>query len=161
MIGEFIRWQVLSWLGVAALAFGVAAFVYAGETAFARRSVVTSGTVEEVRRSGVLYTDDGSSQVEYHGRVRYIVKGTEVVSNRMRLAGCDVPVCPAPKEGQIIHVAYDSENFNRAVRTSAAGLPYWPMPGPFVWILGLMGLIPLIGAVANLVWIWPVLRTKS
>nr|WP_062340473.1 DUF3592 domain-containing protein [Herbidospora sakaeratensis] len=161
MIGEFIRGQVLRWLGVAALVLGVAAFAYSEETAFARRSVVTSGTVEEVRRSGVLYTDDGSSQVEYHGRVRYTAKGAEVVSNRMRLAGCDVPVCPAPKEGQIVYVAYDSENFNRAVRTSAAGLPHWPVPSPLVWVLGLIGLVPLIGAVVNLMWIWPALRTKS
>ncbi|GAB1822321.1 DUF3592 domain-containing protein [Herbidospora sp. RD11066] len=159
MVGQFLRWQVLVWFGIAAMTYALIAWVYAEETAFARRSVVTQGTVLDVQRGGVTYSHDGQSALEYSGRVRYRANGTDAVA-RMKVAGCTTTVCRPPSVGESVWVSYDPDRPGRAVLSPSSGLPEWPVPGPFVLILVAMGLIPLLAGVANLVWIWPVLRAR-
>ncbi|WP_062435252.1 DUF3592 domain-containing protein [Herbidospora daliensis] len=144
----------------AAVLLVVAGWRYADQTSFARRSVVTTGTVADVIRSGVFYQDDGPAITDYSGRVHYQVKGADVLSNRLKLVSCSLPSCPVPTAGQTVTVAYDTHNFNRAVRSGPGGLPHWPMPNVIVLVCGVLGLAFLAAVAINVAWIWPVLRTR-
>nr|WP_062341332.1 DUF3592 domain-containing protein [Herbidospora sakaeratensis] len=159
MIGTFFRQHVLPWTLSGLALLGVAAWLYADHTAFARRSVVATGTVTELQRGGVQYSHDGQPSMEYHGRVSYLVDGVEVVS-RMLLVYCSTAPCDPPPVGSAVTVAYDPEQPGRAVRSSPDGLPRWPKPNLVSVGLVALGLLSLAAVVINVVWIWPVLRAR-
>ncbi|WP_062435250.1 DUF3592 domain-containing protein [Herbidospora daliensis] len=159
MIATFFRQHVLPWtLGGLAL-LGLAAWLYADQTAFSRRAVVAAGKVTELQRGGVQYSHDGQPGMEYHGRVSYMVDGVEVVS-RMRLEYCSTTRCDPPQPGSVVTVAYDPQQPGRAVLSSAEGLPTWPIPNLVSIFLLVIGLVSLAAVVINVVWIWPVVRAR-
>ncbi|MCT9931521.1 hypothetical protein N5079_14990 [Planotetraspora sp. A-T 1434] len=147
----YFRRHVLPLLGIGLPLLALSIWLYADQASFARRAIVTTGTVQEVLRGAPIYRDDGQTSVRINGRVRYTANNVEIVSV-VPLGSCGgglAATCVSSKAGDTIKVAYDPTDVGRAKVVPWSGLPMWPVPHVLIWATALISLVCLVAAGIN------------
>ncbi|MBE3016230.1 hypothetical protein IL992_44860 [Microbispora sp. NEAU-D428] len=153
----YFRRHVLPLLGIGLPLLALSIWLYAGQTSFARRAAVTTGTVQEVLRGAPIYRQDGQASVTINGRVRYTANNMEIV-NLIPLGSCGAGLaatCVFSKAGDTIKVAYDPTDVGRAEVVPWSGLPTWPVPHVWISVAALISVICLIAAGINVMAVRP------
>jgi hypothetical protein len=156
----YFRRHVLLLLGIGILSLTFATWSYIDTTSFARRALITTGTIEEVLRRPT-YGYDGLTGASIHARVRYRADDEEVV-RLIRLGYCEGAgqVCFLQKPGDTITVAYDPGHVARAVIAPRGELAAWPLPGLLAGCGFLIGVACLVATVINVVTMRPIRRSE-
>ncbi|GAA4577033.1 hypothetical protein [Planotetraspora kaengkrachanensis] len=154
----YFRRHVLLLLGIAIVSLAFATWSYADATAFARRALITTATIEEVLRRPA-YGVDGLTGTAISARVRYTAGGEEIVKV-IPLSHCDGAgqVCFLDKPGDMIRLAYDPGDVGRTALAPRGEPPAWPWPGLRTGIGLLVGVVCLVAAVINVVTMRPIRR---
>jgi Protein of unknown function (DUF3592) len=140
------RRRILLMIGLLLLA--LAAWRFAGRTAFADRAVTTAAVIHDLSQGPFLQSEDGRRSFTAYATVRYDVDGT-LTQGRVALSGCRGGACPSRRQrGDTITVAYDPRQVNR-VDLASRVVGRHPLLDPWVQALVLMGVSFLVAAAVN------------
>jgi hypothetical protein len=151
---DLARWhprlrRVLLMIGL--LLFGLAAWRFAGRTAFADRAVIATGVIEDVFQGPFLAAEDVRRSFTVYATVRYEVDGT-LARGRVVLSGCRGGACPGRyQRGDTVTVAYDPRQID-TVDLAGRVVGRHPLLDRWVLALLLMGVIFLVAAAGEMVW---------
>jgi Protein of unknown function (DUF3592) len=139
------RGRILLLIGLLLLA--LAAWRFAGRTAFADRAVTATAVIDDLSQGPFLQSEDGRRSFTVYATVRYDVDGTPT-QGRIALSGCR-DTCPARRQrGDTITVAYDPRQVT-SVDLASRVVGRHPLLDPWVLALVLMGVTFLVVAAVN------------
>jgi hypothetical protein len=99
------RRRILLLIGL--LLLPLAAWRFAGRTAFADRAVLATAVIDDLSQGPFLQSEDGRRSFTAYATIRYQVDGTPT-QGRVVLSGCRGGACPARHQpGDTVTVAYD------------------------------------------------------